>query len=340
MAKGRSKTWRVTVELGPTLPFCEDPADVQSFESTWAQLSSFFQRRRYLGGWISIDASDAFEAQRLWSARDRRSRRHLKERIDSLVARGRSLGGADLVLTLGGSSRWPENLVARFLEDLYLAMNISFPGSLSLLGASFDGRHLPSNPRVGKLAGMESKTGFDLAGDPLELARSYASRRSWPALTALSLEQTWAWLESGGYFELDIAQEPWHRLLFALLRVGYTQHHEADVILFAVQALEGLAGNNIPASLIQRRLEGVLGKPPTHQNWFKPLHATRSQLAHGAAQILRPGRLLDSDVATNEVFLSYDEQLDTSRAVLLAVVQKLVIGNARGLKCEETVSLT
>ena len=159
-----------------------------------------------------------------------------------------------------------------------------------------------------------------------------ARERGWPHLRHLAFADCWSWLEGELPYHLELAEEPHHRALFTLLNVCAPGVSETDMILHVAQVLEAFFTDKRQGitSVLRQRLELVLGEPSTHQNWFNRFYERRSRIAHGSAPVLRPGSYAHEDhPEVADYIKSHWEPLDEALAVFMAVLQDLVIHNAR-----------
>lgn len=209
--------------------------------------------------------------------------------------------------------------VGKFLQQLFLGLNLAVPGSLTLYAAQYPDitDPVPEPPQH--------------SADILEFACNHALERGWPPVGCLSFPTVWKWLSDRLPCELDLAEAPHQKALFTLLRATSPHTDEAATILLIAQALEALfvEGREGIGSMLRQRLELVLGSPTTHKNWFQRFYERRSKIAHGITPVLRPGRLFDEDDSSpggymDDFFVPIDEAI----AVLLAVLQDLVKSGA------------
>ena len=335
--RGRGKTHRVQANIGNAVPV-DGRTNAESFIGAWKEAEALFHNREHLAYYVTLDATDTLELLHIAADVERGVEKPFQDRLRQRTARNLSPFGSQIVLTFGGgdSAELKDVVIERFLENLYLVMNLSLPGSCNLHRASFHGRRTAQITQ--KWSRAEHLVWLDLAAEVLEFAYQSALEQRWPRFERVELAGTWEWLQRTGALDLDVAREPWQRALFTLLRIGRPQSHDPDVIQLCVQAIEALLGQGAPTGVVKRRVESVLGAPSTHKNWYSALHRTRSLLAHGAAPLMRPGRWLSEDEPSGEV-TKYLNQIEQACAVLLALIQALVLKNARTFEISEVVAL-
>lgn len=214
----------------------------------------------------------------------------------------------------------PLGVVGRFLQHLFLGMNLALPGSCNLFACRYPGVARP-DPRPPNLSGAT-----------LESALCHARQVQWPPLNAVPFADVWAWMERVGVKDLAVAREPVHKALFTLLLVADVQTNDPTIILLVAQALEALLveGRDNIGSILRQRLELVLGARAGGRNWFSKFYDLRSRIAHGDAPLLRPGSLYDigENPEVEDHIADYFRPVDEAVAILLAVLQDLIRSGA------------
>jgi hypothetical protein len=165
----------------------------------------------------------------------------------------------------------------RFIDQLWLAMNLAVPGSLDLAEAfTIDPEDNDDLPRL---------SAYDWAN-----AATTASIEGWPEITRLPFATTWEWLHSDMLYDLEVAETPSQIALVTLLQVGRRSWLDPANVLSIAQALEALlaAGRESIGSTLRNRIETILGAPTERKNWFQKFYDTRSRIVHGAYPHIRP----------------------------------------------------
>ncbi|BCL34510.1 HEPN domain-containing protein [Nostoc sp. MS1] len=228
-------------------------------------------------------------------------------------------------------------VIGKFIQQLFLAMNIALPGSIALYSAEYietNAFESKSSSLLYKIPGIKSAVPKppEMNASILESAFIHALDRGWPPLQQMPFKTVWNWLEGELPYSLDLAEKPHHKALFTILRITSKQTNILDTILLIAQALEALFvdGKEGIGSTLKQRLELVLGTPQSHKNWFSKFYNRRSQIAHGSAAILRPNDLYHWDDPSIEEYIEeFYGPIDEAVAVLLAVLQDLIRSDAR-----------
>ncbi|MFN8497967.1 MAG: hypothetical protein U0641_08930 [Anaerolineae bacterium] len=125
--------------------------------------------------------------------------------------------------------------------------------------------------------------------------------------------------------------------LFTVLRISEVDVTETEIILYIAQVLEAFfsEGKEGIAWVLKNRIHRVLGLPDTHKKWFNKFYDIRSRVAHGNLPMLRPG---DFNWDTPDVLNyreAYLDPMDRAIGVLIAIIQDLVVSDARTYRFSE-----
>jgi hypothetical protein len=209
----------------------------------------------------------------------------------------------------------PFMLVERFLQQLFLALNITAPASFNLQTWFY--------PAYPDLQFKPLPLGTDLLDDAL----FDAVERGWPSLTHVPFQRTWEWLHREMSYDVDVATKPAQKAFFGLLRVCTRPKWDPDNILLLTQIFEGILVPNrrgIRRS-VRERLEMVVGVWGSDPMWFDRLYELRSRIIHGAAPVSRPTRLRGGGAEIDTL-----EGLGV--AALLALLQDMASHNVRAYR--------
>jgi len=283
---------------------------------------------------ITLDASDIVECLEAEAAD---SEAAVQARIERQRASGLHpmLGvlRIDAVEVSGhGDLRLPAQLLGRFLQQLFLAMNLAVPGSANFFAS-----------RYAEDTGNEYPPP-NLSADILEGAYTKAKERGWPLLVPLAVGDVWNWLHDAMSYDLDVAREPADKALFALLHICEPQEIDTENILRTAQAFEALfsGGREGIGAALQQRIEAVIGTPASRKRWFTKFYDLRSRVAHGDVPMLRPGKYYDIGESRQieDYIAEFWEPMDQAISALLATLQDLIRHRSRGYRFEQQVHRT
>jgi hypothetical protein len=210
-----------------------------------------------------------------------------------------------------------------FLQKLFLGMNLAIPCSCSV-GA-------PS------LAGSASQVYESLYGDLIADAVEHATKWGWPCLQRIPFDTVWGWLNFHLFDQIVLARTPLEKALLTILRIAGGDSDIAYRILQIAQIFESLFadGSQSVSGLVKKRIEAVLGEPPTHRDWFSKLYATRSRIAHGSEAIARPGDWFFDLPPIQDYIADTWPSLDQIVAIHLALLQDLITHDASAFRFAE-----
>lgn len=328
------RRYSLILRLGNTLPSDGD-TDEALFLAAWRELHSHFKRPRSFSFtdegsnkyYFTLDASDVISALEIdWNTKA--GEKAYKERMKAKELLGAKPFSCDISINIKCTTNSVETLnikraTYRFLQQLFVAMNIACPGSFSTHFSSF----------------LENKLEIvipDLSADLLEFSYRTAIKDKWPRVSTCSVAEAWNWLNKQRFHEVDLAEKPAIKAAFAILILGIAEGSEESAILAIARALEALFVDSKEGiqKILNQRLNLVLGVPVTNKTWLtsdpKGFYALRSAIAHGRTMI-RPGVLQDNEGKTMDtIFETYIIAAERPIAVLIAILQDLVQNQSLG----------
>lgn len=214
-------------------------------------------------------------------------------------------------------------IIKTFLQDLFIAFNISLPFSLHISTIKIDGK--PINENYSSI----------LYSDLIFLYWDKAKKDNWPVLSKLKFNQTWEWLRKVGFLGNPTAKTPIQKSLNILLDLSSQGTSRVFDLILIAQAFENLLKADYSRgikSTIESRILKILGEPKKNKKWLSEFYSFRSKAAHGALPLNRS----EVGLIFNEPFIfenfdpNHDIFLKTEKAasVLLALIQNLIINNA------------
>jgi hypothetical protein len=324
----------ITVRLGAITP-TDGRTDPLAFKRVWMDAAALLRFRPTTVShvWLRGDLSE-YDIQVLCddvcelmaSARpeslangDSDTRRREREQ------RGLHPLGAELELRVvaqrGTETQVPIVAINRFLQHLFLAINIAEPGAFSLFASAM---------HATGLAVLEPP---QLTGSLFESAKVWATQNRWPELESMAFCDVWNALGQE-VLALNLAREAKQKAYFALLRVSDEAMSDPDRLLIVAQSLEALCKNQGMSTrmAIETGLEQALGPSPHIGAWVRKFYRLRSAIAHGSVPVPRPGQL--AEVESDGNLDGFDREhwldLDAALAVLLALLQHDIASRRNG----------
>ncbi|MCI5222614.1 MAG: hypothetical protein D3924_08080 [Candidatus Electrothrix sp. AR4] len=318
---------------------CSDPdltlkpwEDVQAFFDKNLPKFIFGDCKGDLRVRVGIDASDIIQFLRISSKLEIDGNPQAIDKRFSLNRKsGKKLFSSSLSIFLFSTSdrrvlHYSSEIINMFLQQFFVAVNIAMPGALNLW---YDGVSVESEKEVLPV----------YFSDLFNSARYQADERKWPPLKQLPFGVVWSWLHDKYWYRLNVANEPWQKASFAILRLAVRNACQEDQVLVIARALEALFvdGREGIGTLLKTRLQLVIGIPPTHKKWFSKFYNLRSKIAHGSSPMLKPEIKFRDCSYVNNLLESYFEPIDTATAVLLSVLQDLTQHGIYSYQFEQTL---
>jgi hypothetical protein len=318
------------------------------FAEAWRAAANFFAARSAVGRiWamhaqievsIRVDFSDIIDLLDRSTSRDLMHARQVGRAANGLHPLGCEIG-----ITIASSQDLANStrqwlIAERFLQQLFLALNLSEPGSCNLglaqyvlPCASVDQPEVTLTDSSIVIEQSLHPRPPSLTASTFESARRFESTAGWPPGRSLTFVTTWLWLQKWAPLDLVVGTQPHHRALFQLLRASESESAPDERILSVVQGIEALVAERCDTSTqrFRQRIEDVLGVSPVAERGLPGLYNLRSRIVHGDKPMIRPGAYSEADGSVWDAIQYFDED-DFAHAVLVALVRDLVAVDARG----------
>jgi hypothetical protein len=321
--------WRAVVDAcGPLRPLTED--DVEQLRSTWLGVQDTFSAlegqpllptespEEWFG--VRLDVSDVL--------------RQIDERELTEPSYPDGFGNSAWIDIDVHPLHTPDSelaslpLVQRFVEQLWLALNIAHPASLELEQSVY------AEPNDVAVPPALSAGGF------LEAFQG-AQKDSWPPLRTLPFRSTWDWLHGEMIHDLFVAKTPLQVALFSLLQLARRDPFDPANVLSIAQALEALItpGKESIGSTLRTRVRMILGDPSSRKSRLTNFYDLRSRIVHGSYPLVRftdgyvPPLRPEIGRWVKEVNTATNDGL----ALLLALLQDLVANDAHSYEFSQTM---
>jgi len=224
-------------------------------------------------------------------------------------------------------------VILSFIDVLFLCLNLSFPGSLSV-----------KTPITLK-RGFEDE--INLSATSLESSFQISDDfNGWPEIRIIPIEYVVEWYNSLNIGLNIKAQNDIERTLFSFLYFCNDNHSTFNptLIVWIIQSLEsffGIKKNDSIIKTLKNRISLHLGKAEQSNKVNKKIndfYEYRSKFVHGDMDILRYG----SDKFLRDPFIDeYSMRLiklcDFGSTLIIACIQKMIIDNTTGLYFKETI---
>ena len=213
-----------------------------------------------------------------------------------------------------------------FQQQLFLTLNLAYPGACKLIGARFAG----SDAHLYEAQSFDSKLFYD--------ARMARKQENWPASQSLDLPTIWNWLNSQGFSRADKAISSINKVLVNLLKLAQQRHRFGSrSALLATQQLELLLDTHDEARL-RNRTSLILGNIPEASDCFVALLQLRDELISGNHPVRRPALICHSaSEESREQISRHNTTIELAATIIISLVQNLVKSGKSKYKFKESL---
>lgn len=288
-------------------------------QSAWRDLPRLASERVYTHGRakVAIELDWSLVARRLLEVSSKARKRPPKHLSISATV---SIAGE----VPSGRAAWhyPQFFVSYHLCNVFLAMNISAPGSADFGGVRVSmGAELP-------------EAELDLSGYDYDYAWTSSLDGQWPAVQRVALDSCFDWLAPLERRAVQIADSDIERLLLSLLRIAQMDS-SPDSAVWICAGLEALFPTSFGKTQPQLNsaISELLGANDKQKEklkaYLRAIYSLRNAFAHGNLPITHPYSNERIEERVEREFDRYvDAHLDGVR-LLLACVQRLVMRDSR-----------
>jgi len=208
-----------------------------------------------------------------------------------------------------------------FLHDVFLAMNLSSPGSCDFRLSSLS----ESGHKLNGTLGLNSYWFEDAWVSSLD--------RGWPLIRHLPLRQVVTWQQSLHIGACQLARSPIERAIFSVLNLCRREPLDLDCLVWLAHALEALYDTRAALVLehLSRRIKQLLDPPLDRdkqiRKQIREFYERRSSFVHGSMAIPHP---LQNDILAPNVLDHLEEvmvSINFGFELVLATLQKYVTEN-------------
>lgn len=312
--------------------------------SAWAEVEKYFKGRlipfdEKHSIAVTVDASNIIEM--LENLREENCKayfdRLLKERTFETLEEFHELQplGGNLVIELKSSKEFDkheiENFLIRFIEQLFLSMNVAQYASCNFYGAHIlEFKNYLSGP-------------MSLSVEEFEQIWYVSKNWNWPKLQTIPFTVSWEWFSEQNARGFVVAETPVQKALVMLLHLSQKGEYDAMDLVSVSLVLESffVSKNERKVQSIKRKIKALLGEPFKERSWIDKFYNIRSDIVHGDYPIIRPG-YSRNDESIKKAEIQVDEIMEYTYkgiAVILAILQDLIISSANSYEFKESISV-
>lgn len=230
--------------------------------------------------------------------------------------------------------------VTNVLYQIFLAMNLSVPGSCDFYSAVI-------YPKPSSNEDTPSKeVRLWLAGSMIEGVAELGEQLRWVKIHDISVEKTLSWMRRIGFSESHFARSNTERAILGMLQ----SCNQADdiyptTLIWLAQALEALFDTPEAgiSSTLRERAFLVLGEPSENRNKIKKainaFYEYRSRYVHGELSIPNPMLMRLSDESLDKFQDELLRHIEFAMLLLIASIQELIIRDGDKFEFFETASV-
>ena len=217
-------------------------------------------------------------------------------------------------------------VASTFQQQLFLTLNLAFPGSCKLIGARFVGH----NAHLYEAQSFDSKLFYD--------ARMTRQQEGWPLSQNLDLPTIWNWLNAQGFSRSETAISSINKVLVNLLKLGQQRHRFGSrSALLATHQLELLLNTHDEMQL-RNRTRLVLGDIPEASDCFVALLKLRDELITGNHPVRRPALICHSATEEGREQISrHNTTIELAANIIISLVQRLIKTGKNKYKFKESL---
>jgi|DeeseametMP0441B_FD_contig_51_79970_length_1120_multi_2_in_0_out_0_1 hypothetical protein len=213
-----------------------------------------------------------------------------------------------------------------FQQQLFLTLNLAFPGACKLLGARFVGY----NAHLYEAQSFDSKLFYN--------ARMTCRQEAWPQAQNLDLPTIWNWLNTQGFSRSDTAISSINKVLVNLLKLGQQRHRFGSrSALIASQQFELLL-HTIDETQLRNRTRLILGDIPESSDCFVALLNLRNELIAGNHPVRRPALICHSlNEESREQITRHNTTVELAANIMISLIQTLIKSGKSKFKFKESL---
>ncbi|MDH5216634.1 MAG: hypothetical protein OEX19_02995 [Gammaproteobacteria bacterium] len=310
-----------TIEIKNVAP-SDGAADYDAIASLWDSVGKFFTDYK-------LSTENGYNKITVDVQHIRETLLHLKpencdEYFSNLMTENNCLSGEDFynLSPLGATLRIhtdDKNInIDRFLQQFFLAMNLSHCGSCNLIDYTI----IKDGPF--SFIRTSTKLTSSIFDDALAINRN----NKWPQIQELDFSGVWKWLEEQDLRTILLAKTPAQKACAMLVKLSLSELHYAELLLAITQVLESVLLKNSESKSYNLgiKIEAILGQNPNKKNWVKKMYNIRSSIIHGEHDMLWPYELpdLSSDSEEEQHIDEINESFELGASTVVALVQDLI----------------
>ena len=210
-----------------------------------------------------------------------------------------------------------------YLHELFLILNLSIPGSVSLFQTKYRGREI------------------DIDNYFFANSLEWSNEINWLTIAHIPIQDVATWYKSLNIGIRQISNTNLERVIFSLLHVCNDECASPNGLIWLAHSLESLfqsPKNSIGTTMISRAYK-ILGEPNVNskkiKKMFNEFYDLRSRYVHGEFNIHHPSfnNILDDDI--DEYYNKITPSYTIGFSIIVACLQLMIINNWKEFKFRE-----
>lgn len=218
--------------------------------------------------------------------------------------------------------------INRFLQDLFLAMNLCYPTLDLWRGEIIES---PSDYEIIDFTP-------DLSFEPIYYSWIEGRKWNYAKLTNMSFLTIWNWINNVELPGIGLANSNAQKACLLLLDLCSHPRFQVEKYLILSRGFETIftTSNDGIARTLRERIELLLKEPVTNKKWLSKFYDIRSRIIHGDLPVTRNS--FEYNFYTEEFNENYFQPYLQALSVYLCIIQKMVQKNCSGFSFTQKFS--
>lgn len=221
------------------------------------------------------------------------------------------------------------NITNRFLQDLFISMNLAFPTSFNLWYGEF----------------YESMESYDVIAYapfytvvPLDEVMNINTHWNYPKIKNIPFAKVWSWINKVGIPGVGVAENVSQKACFILLNLCGSPEFITENSLAMSRGFEIILADSSQSinKMLKERLELLFGIPLENKKWFSQFYQLRSRVIHGDLPVTRNNR--EFSFQNEEFLLVFKKPYNQAFSIYISLLQKMIIKDCNGFIFSQKVA--
>lgn len=219
-------------------------------------------------------------------------------------------------------------IINRFLQDLFLAINLCYPALDLWRGEIIESRE---DDEIFEYTP-------DLTVKPIYEAWYEGRKWKYPKLSNISFTKTWDWINAIKLPGIGLANSSAQKACLLLLDICSNPKFTVENILVVSRGFEAVftTSSDGIARTLKERIQLLLGEPKSNKKWLSKFYDIRSRIIHGDLPVTRNS--WEYNFYTEEFIEEYLLPFHQALSVYLSIIQKMSKKNCNGFLFKQRIN--